>query len=526
MAMEEVFAMSEAEAAEAAAEAKKKKTPERDGVPLTDDLIRRKAEHNEGMLHNLEEIALHQLDIDKIECLNHCRCLKIVYLQCNLIRKIENLGRLKQLDYLNIAMNNITRIENLERCEALVKLDMTVNFVDLDELHSVGSLKNNTMLSELFLVGNPCVQYWESGYRDYVIATLPQLSRLDGTEITRTERIKAMQRLPELEKELRHLAPIAAERKKQQRARWEERQRKIDSGELVVTNETTDEWCPEVRVSDARELREIEEEKTAYRKKAQTETLFADQQPRERRFFKEDGTPIQMNTAKWPFAIDEDGLNVYVDVALPKFLDSAQVRLRACATCDACDSFRAVTKASICTSVRAFAVLTTLHLLQGIRARHPKRMPIICPYPCLAVRCPYALPRGHACARSRDAGGRGHPAHMGACHREEEHAAAAAAGGGAHRLVQREAIGHDRPPASHMPQAASGGELEGAAAKEAAAKGHLCPADRRRAARAARRAGEPAQRLGRHPRHRADGSGECRERRGGRGDQADPWPRL
>ena len=37
-----------------------------------------------------------------------------------------------------------------------------------------------------------------------------------------------------------------------------------------------------------------------------------------------------MNTAKWPFAIDEDGLNVYVDVALPKFLDSAQVRLRAC----------------------------------------------------------------------------------------------------------------------------------------------------------------------------------------------------
>ena len=78
-------------------------------------------------------------------------------------------------------------------------------------------------------------------------------------------------------------------------------------------------------MSDARELREIEEEKEAYRRKAQTETLFGDQQPRERRFFKEDGTPIQMNTAKWPFSIDEDGLNVYVDIALPKFLDSAQV---------------------------------------------------------------------------------------------------------------------------------------------------------------------------------------------------------
>ena len=32
-----------------------------------------------------------------------------------------------------------------------------------------------------------------------------------------------------------------------------------------------------------------------------------------------------MNTAKWPFSIEEDSLNVYVDVALPKFLDSAMV---------------------------------------------------------------------------------------------------------------------------------------------------------------------------------------------------------
>jgi len=323
--------LSEEERAEVAARLaeQRKKVPERDGVALTTELIRRKAEHNEGMLHNLEEIALHQLDIDKIESLNHCKCLKIVYLQANLIRKIEGLNRLKELDYLNIAMNNITRIENLERNEALVKLDMTCNFVDLDELHTVGSLKNNTLLDDLYLTGNPCITHWDAvepgRYRDYVIATLPQLSRLDGTEITRTERIKAMQRLPELAKQLKQLAPIATEKRRQQRLRWEERTRKIASGELVITNETTDEWCPEVRVEDARELRKIEEEKTEYRKKAQTDTLFGDQAPRERRFFKEDGTPIQMNTAKWPFSIEEDAMNVYIDVALPKFLDSAAV---------------------------------------------------------------------------------------------------------------------------------------------------------------------------------------------------------
>ena len=49
-------------------------------------------------------------------------------------------------------------------------------------------------------------------------------------------------------------------------------------------------------------------------------------QPYERRFFKDDGTPVQMNTAKWPFSIEEDELHVIVDVALPRFLDSAAVR--------------------------------------------------------------------------------------------------------------------------------------------------------------------------------------------------------
>lgn len=305
----------------------------RSGVRLTEELVRRKAEHNDGMLSTLEEIALHQLDIEKIETLNNCRCLKIIYLQSNLISKIEGLYKLKHLDYLNLALNNIERIEGLERCEGLYKLDLTCNFIDLDELHSVASLKENLGLRDLYLTGNPCMSHWESGYRDYVIATLPQIEKLDGTEVTRTERIKAMQRLPELERELKLLAPIAAERKAEQRARQRERARQIASGELVVDNQTVDEWCPEVRIRDARELRKIEEDKNAYRRKAQRECyLFPDQPARERRFFKEDGTPNQMNTAKWPFSIEEDGQAVYVDVALPKFMDSAMVRSTAVAT--------------------------------------------------------------------------------------------------------------------------------------------------------------------------------------------------
>jgi protein TilB len=44
--------------------------------------------------------------------------------------------------------------------------------------------------------GNPCDKW--SGYRDYIIAMLPKLGNLDGAEITRTDRLAALQKLPEL----------------------------------------------------------------------------------------------------------------------------------------------------------------------------------------------------------------------------------------------------------------------------------------------------------------------------------------
>nr|CAI5823988.1 unnamed protein product [Callosobruchus analis] len=152
-------------------------------VRITEDLVRKKAEHNEGIIGTLEE-------------------LQILYLQANLISKIENLNKLKKLQYLNLAINNIEVIENLERCESLEKLDLTLNFVG--DLESVCCLKDNVNLRELILTvkdenhpitvqfhlqGNPCCEY--RGYREYVIAKLPQLTSLDVKEITRSERIKA-----------------------------------------------------------------------------------------------------------------------------------------------------------------------------------------------------------------------------------------------------------------------------------------------------------------------------------------------
>ncbi|XP_015417066.1 PREDICTED: protein tilB homolog [Myotis davidii] len=167
---------------------------------ITEDLIRRNAEHNECVIFSLEELSLHQQEIERLEHIDKwCRDLKILYLQNNLIGKIENVSKLKKLEYLNLALNNIEKIENLEGCEGLTKLDLTVNFIG--ELSSVETLRGNIHLRELFLVGNPCADF--NGYRQFVVATLRQLKWLDGKEIERSERIQALQDFPEVERQVR-----------------------------------------------------------------------------------------------------------------------------------------------------------------------------------------------------------------------------------------------------------------------------------------------------------------------------------
>jgi len=109
-------------------------------------LLRRRAEHNEGQLSTLEELTLHQKELEGINevsaavprsqsisisvrpcplpCMHpparteqvlgaSCRKLKILYLQNNVIDRIRNLHHLKELEYLNVALNNLTRVEGL-----------------------------------------------------------------------------------------------------------------------------------------------------------------------------------------------------------------------------------------------------------------------------------------------------------------------------------------------------------------------------------------------------------------------------
>ncbi|XP_045110127.1 dynein axonemal assembly factor 11-like isoform X2 [Portunus trituberculatus] len=294
-------------------------------VRITLDLVRKRAEHNEGQVSTLEELSLHQQDIEKIEYLHRwCPRLRILYLQGNLISKIENVGRLRDLEYLNLALNNLERVEGLGRCESLRKLDLTANFII--DLTSLMSLQDLPCLAELHMTGNPCTSY--RGYRAWVICVLPGLEELDGTRVTRSERLRVLQEFSEA------AATVAVD---QERA-MEKRAKERESCECEVENsaeedeEDNEKWwkgasshTPETRLAMHQRL-------TRQRDRQSTSsTLHNDvRKRREVRLFTDDGRPLNVNAAKLTFQLTEDEeSNCFVlEVNTYRHLDASLV------TCD------------------------------------------------------------------------------------------------------------------------------------------------------------------------------------------------
>ncbi|PVD22974.1 hypothetical protein C0Q70_16234 [Pomacea canaliculata] len=320
-------------------------------VQITEELVRKRAEHNECEISTLEEVSLHQQDIERIEHLDKwCRELKILYLQSNLIPKIENVSRLKKLEYLNLALNNIERVENLEGCESLKKLDLTVNFVG--ELTSVESLKENYHLEELFLTGNPCSEY--EGYREYVIAALPQLKTLDGRDIEKSERIKAIQNFGPVRA---HIIQQQEEYKKKRAKQKQESEEKRREKEKKAAQEKETgqgkkseagfdgRWYTDINERDKKDYnKEYEEkvqdfwqEKVPYTPesridmhnhlkelKEKEEKKDDREEKKPRRLFAEDGRPLNINESKVGFTLTEDdNNNCILDLAIFRYMDTS-----------------------------------------------------------------------------------------------------------------------------------------------------------------------------------------------------------
>ncbi|XP_063076602.1 dynein axonemal assembly factor 11 [Engraulis encrasicolus] len=296
---------------------------------ITEDMVRRRAEHNNCEIYSLEELSLHQQDIERLEHVDRwCRDLRILYLQNNLIPRIENVGRLKKLEYLNLALNNIEVIENLEGCESLQKLDLTVNFVW--SLSSVGSLRSNTHLRELHLVGNPCSQY--EGYRQYVITTLPQLQSLDGEPIKRAERIRAEQGLEKLRRRIQE----------QQADQWQKREQEKKAGQEkntpITQEDGSDEESPESEAERLQREKEFWETPCDYTPESRMEAHRHMEEKRRqssgepektpkktRTLMTEDGRALNVNEPKLDFTLteDEDNNCIQLDLHVYRHLDTS-----------------------------------------------------------------------------------------------------------------------------------------------------------------------------------------------------------
>ncbi|ESO83361.1 hypothetical protein LOTGIDRAFT_222768 [Lottia gigantea] len=317
-------------------------------VRISENLIRKRSEHNNCEISTLEEVSLHQQDIERIEYLDKwCRDLKILYLQSNLIPKIENVNRLKKLEYLNLALNNVERVENLEGCECLNKLDLTVNFVG--ELTSIESLKDLYHLRELFLTGNPCTEY--EGYRQYVLGTLPQLQYLDGTEIGKAERIKALQNYAITRAQIiQQQGEYKKKREKQKKEAAEKEEKEKMKDELKKDKKAgfDGRWYTDMN-KEAQEEKKIEEKaeeeedkefwnekvdftpesrmavhKQMQKEKDKNKPKEATVQKAPRRLFNDEGRPLNVNEAKIDFTLTEDDTNnIILDLAIFKHMDTS-----------------------------------------------------------------------------------------------------------------------------------------------------------------------------------------------------------
>ncbi|XP_074840916.1 dynein axonemal assembly factor 11 [Carettochelys insculpta] len=260
-------------------------------LAVTVELLRQRAEHNNRELFSLEEISLHQQEIEKLEYIEKlCRDLKILYLQNNLIPKIENVSKLKKLEYLNLALNNIEKIENLEGCEELQKLDLTANFIG--ELSGIEVLKHNMHLKELFLVGNPCTEF--EGYRQFVVATLHQLKWLDSKEIERSERIQALQNYHEVEKQIREQEQVyllkRAREKEESLKRIQDKQEKKKEKQIETKPGFDSRWYTDMNNTIPDPLEDEENHKQKETEKEYQEWKI-DKDDEEDRAFWEEPTP-------------------------------------------------------------------------------------------------------------------------------------------------------------------------------------------------------------------------------------------
>jgi protein TilB len=165
-------------------------------------------------------------------------------------------------------------------------------------------------IKDLYTTGNPC-ESWE-GYKEYVIAKVPQLTFLNGNEILKSERIKANQNIEKLEKELE-----------------KESFNNVLKKECDPDKDNPNKYSKEYRRKLYKELEEDKLKKEEDKKK-QNNSWNTEPPQEAPPVYKDNGEIRICNQGKYEFFLDEDifstGITTF-ELKLPKFLDVSQIKV-------------------------------------------------------------------------------------------------------------------------------------------------------------------------------------------------------
>lgn len=219
------------------------------------------------------------------------------------------------------------------------------------------------------MLGNPCQSNWPGdGFREYVVASLPQLELLDGHNIHKSDRIKALQVFAERQQYVRKRAADVQTGKAREAAEAKQREQQQaeakaheDNVVEVSNHEVTDISASTEGSSDGMAVETLRQEKQSVfqsdekvpytphsrremymelaEQKEADEARKRENQPRERdsgaehaqalqtaRRQEQTDAPLrQCNEGKWDFRLVDEVADVVLEVDLPRFLDTSLV---------------------------------------------------------------------------------------------------------------------------------------------------------------------------------------------------------
>ncbi len=179
---------------------------------INDGFIRKiSKQNNVSRIHSLNLNNLRDKKIRYIENLQTLVNLESLDLSNNVIEKIDGLKTLKKLKYLSLGNNFISTITNLEELSGLENLDLHQNQIhsipiwfgkkltalkilnlannQINSFDQVARLRTLYELRDVHLHGNPIEQ--NENYRLLVISYVPSLQKLDGINVSESERQQA-----------------------------------------------------------------------------------------------------------------------------------------------------------------------------------------------------------------------------------------------------------------------------------------------------------------------------------------------